>query len=194
MESRTDIPPQQASVSFDQKHADDLSASRYATKKLYELGVTGAGVLLGGTAAYFLGKSGKFRSWITNKFGEEAYRGAVSLNEETQKLGKFSPLTFVGGTLGTAFSSLFLTYEHWRKEEVAKLSVKEINEDISNMKIRYRTDPELLKENERLRDMLAEEEKKTEALRKDSPQTRIDAKDTSSTKLKENTQEIAAGA
>ena len=118
---------------FDRKHNDELSASTYAGKKIYETIVSFLGIGLGAAVGYSMDKHHGFQATAKKKFGWRTIAGAV---------------------VGSTISGIILGYQHWRKVESTKIAVQEINNDISNMTIRQRTDPELIRENDRLREML----------------------------------------
>lgn len=110
-------------------------------------------------------------------FEESAFANAAPAKEKVKeqlvaafkKNPEHGATTWTVAGIGAAVSGLIATavfaYEHWVKQESTKIGVQEINADISNVKMRTRTDPELVRENERLRGMLHEEEVKTQKLR-----------------------------
>lgn len=144
-----------------EKYAAQLSAGTYTWKKVKEFVITAGGIVGG----WFAGKGfEKIRGKATSPFVIPLGKDAVG-----QPKGiKGSAATIIGALVGSSIASMIIAYEHWRKMESNKLSIDEINNDVANMKIRQRTDPELLKENDRLREMLETENKNTETLAKRS--------------------------
>lgn len=63
-----------------------------------------------------------------------------------------------GAFLGLLSSGMALGYDQWRKEESTRVAAREINNDISKMRILEPTDNELVAENKRLRQMLNEQD------------------------------------
>jgi len=72
---------------------------------------------------------------------------------------------FAGMMVGSMIAGFFLGYRKWRREEAERIAVAEINEDVSNMKIRTRTDESLLQENTALRGMWEDEIGRTDELK-----------------------------
>lgn len=65
----------------------------------------------------------------------------------------------VGGFTGLLGGGIVVGYDHWRKQESERLAAQEINEDVAKLELFKPSDPELVAENKRLRQMLAEAEK-----------------------------------
>jgi len=121
---------------IEEKYAEDLSATRYAGKKVYELVLSIGGTIAGGVIGHYLGKA---------------------LGRGTRQLeagGNISIASIIGGFAGFIGSGLVLGYEHWKKEESQKLAVAEINRDIANKIGIEPTDKELVRENQQLRAMV----------------------------------------
>jgi hypothetical protein len=139
---------EQRNPTTEEKYREELSAKTYGFKKVRELaiglGTTLIGSILGG---------------IAGKTGEQKDISLMGTPVSKPFLG-----SLIGATIGSMVGGIVMGYEHWRNMERERLGVKEINEDVANMKIRERTSPELVKENERLREMLATEEQRTARL------------------------------
>ncbi|GEM_PF-2624539 len=171
-------------ISVKEKHEDELSAGSYAKKKLYELAVTGTGFAIGGGTAYKLTEHKpslvfKAFSWLPlpESFRNEFKAASTSPEKLTALSTELKkPIAFLGGAVGMILSGLVLGYEHWRKVESEKIAVDEINRDISNIKIIPHSNPELERENIRLREMLEKEEKKTAQFEQQQPSSIINSK------------------
>lgn len=132
-------------------------------KQLYQWGIN----LVGGTAGYFAGDAVVKHKpeWITklakswlDRNGHE-HITAEQVDAQRKWIGRGG-----GVFLGLVVSGIILAYEHWVKQESSRIAVGEINNDIANLKVLQKTDPELLKENQKLQEMLVAEEQKTAQL------------------------------
>ena len=139
---------------FKEKYSKELSAGTYAKKQIYDLIVSFGSMAIGAVIGSRIGaKSNAFDS------NHENTRATGILGKKVNLAG--------GGTgliIGSIIGQLIQGYERWFKNESERLAVSEINEDIANMKIRDRTDEGLVRENDRLREMLEVEEQKTATL------------------------------
>ena len=142
---------------FEKRHAYDLSASKYAQKKGLELALTATGAGVG----FIAGKYGIHKLPI--KAFPKSLRELVENDPEMRREFEF-PASLMGSAIGMSVGTVPIAYEHWRKEEAKRFAVQEMNQDVANAKIRTRTDPELVEENIRLRQMLEEKAAQTEAL------------------------------
>lgn len=126
---------------------DKLSAGTYAYKQVRNIVVQAVG--MGGGAAAGLGLAKALgKNMVTlPKFAGELGGAAVSAR---YVFGS------IGAIIGAIGSTLVLGYEHWAKAEAEKLAVEEINKDISEAKLRM--DPELMRENNALRAMVAKQD------------------------------------
>lgn len=88
----------------------------------------------------------------------------------------------VGAFIGAMAGSLPLGYDVWRKAESSRIAAREINHDISQMRMIVPSDESLIKENQRLRAMLDE---KTPA----SPERTVSADSIASETLEPNRSE-----
>lgn len=88
------------------------------------------------------------------------------------------------GLVGSIIGGTFVGYNKWRKEESTRLAATEIDRDISRLEIFNKRDPELVKENKRLRDMLETQETSAAPIKKEaiSP-TKDEADDTPSASI-----------
>lgn len=151
--------------SFEEKHAEELGVKSYTfeiLKGFIPLITAGVGGYIGYKSHGLVGKlfpklegvTQRTTDKVTEKVG--VGKGAVTISKkwsETQNVGAGA-----GGVVGLLVGSIPLGYREWRKNESARLAAREINEDISNMRIVQRPDEELLAENSRLRDMLMKSE------------------------------------
>lgn len=152
---------QEKTSSLEDEYADRLSAGTYALKKIKEVVITAGGVVGGWFAGRQIDKYKGYGSMLSDTHAE--ILDAANPGRGARLRGLATPVAVLGAAAGSIVSGIALAYGHWRKEESQKLAVDEINRDIANMKIRQRTDPELLKENDRLRAMLEQEEQKNAA-------------------------------
>jgi hypothetical protein len=139
-----------ANQDLQDKHADDLSASRYTLKKVRET-VIGVGSLVGGVFAGGMigGWMSKGKNLPTNAMPEGLpFIGGKRYNLKQQFGG------LIGAFVGTLVGGLYLGYEHWRKVESQRIAVDEINKDIASTVAIQPVDKELVAENKRLREML----------------------------------------
>ena len=154
---------------FDQRHAEELGAKRYAFKQLKQWGINFGFPIIGAGAGFGIGSLFRKSKPLLPEMTATALEELPSLEQNVIKLGsKVTKAQAIvaasGAVVGVVVAGLVELYEHWRQVESARLAAAEVNEDVSNMKIRMRTDPELLRENDRLRQMLEAEEQKTAKL------------------------------
>jgi len=155
---------------YDSRMKEELSPTAYAAKQFRIMGITIAGAGVG----YGLGKVAKgmgVMGAIERALGKQV--SAEEAAEITKKVGNLPEWT--GAFLGMMGSGMFLGYEHWFKEEAAKMAVDEINRDISQARIR--TNPDLLAENRALRAILLDQDKQLAAAKGTVPTTRVAATD-----------------
>lgn len=138
-----------------ERYKDKLTAGVYAKKQITDILVQFGSLIGGGLIGNFIGKS----------FGKKNPASAME-SETTTWIPKGIHVvgTAVGAILGSMIGNIIQGYNRWKKHEAERLAIAEINEDVANMKIRHRTDPQLLAENDRLREMLEVESQKTQEL------------------------------
>ena len=145
---------------FDEKYSKELSAGTYAKKQVLDIIVSMGSIVIGGLVGNYIGVK-------ANLFGHNSAEdfGSKYLPKKQNLAG-----AGIGALFGSIIGQLIQGFGRWKKHESGRLAVAEINEDVANMKIRDRTDPELLKENDRLREMLdAESQKTTDINERTSP-------------------------
>jgi len=143
---------------FYEKHKSELGPLAYAWKQVKILGITFGAAAIGAIIARPLWKiTGKKDMEIPIPDPRALFSpGWAIKNEDKLIIGKGHASNVVGGFIGLIVGGIINTYGHWKNVRGQQLAVEEVNNDISQMKIRQRTDPELLKENDRLRAMLEE--------------------------------------
>ncbi len=144
--------------SIEEKYKDKLTPVAYAKKEIADFAISVGSMVAGGFIGNTIGNRLKKPGAVPDK--DSVFGNVEKIYPKISVWG-----ALIGSMLGGMVGGIIQGYSRWKKHESERLAVSEINEDVANMKIRYRTDPELLRENERLREMLAEEEKKTEALK-----------------------------
>lgn len=150
---------------FLKKHESDLSVGTYAKKKSIELGLTTLGAVAGWFATGALLKRPGAVEKAVRLLGKDKEQASKIAKDIVASPDVHFHIKLIGGAVGSLFGGLPSIYGHWVNEEKSRIGVQEINEDAANLKIRIRTDPELVRENERLRTMLEKEEQKTDALK-----------------------------
>lgn len=145
-------------IDLKEKYKKDLSVGTYAVKQIADIVISFGSMILGGIAGNYIGNT---------------YAKSVTIGqEELKRFGvtwNIHPVgAMVGAMAGGMIGGIIQGYSRWKKHESERLAVSEINEDVANMKIRYRTDPELVRENARLREMLEQEEQRTIAMQQQS--------------------------
>ena len=170
---------------------DKLSFGTYFTKQLRNI-VVNLGGNIGG-AAIGAGLAGAYKP------------SSLELRPETlaevEKFGSIgksiarSPHKWVGGAIGAFIGGnialLFLGYEHWAKGEAERLAVDEINRDISEAKLRM--DPELMRENTTLREMLKAQQVEHATPMHDQPHHKVSAHSVQHEGKHEAAQELTHG-
>jgi hypothetical protein len=161
-ENQTQFKTEAEQKAFEEKYSKELSAGTYAKKQIMDVFISLGSMLGGGALGYFL--AGKGSKEIKNPFyGKESKiaENIAGLDNSKEKItvDRWFIGILVGTMVGSLVGGLIQGFSRWRKSESERLAVAEINEDVANMKIRHRTDPELLKENQRLREMLEAEDK-----------------------------------
>ena len=157
-------------LKFDEKYQKELSAGTYAKKQIYDLVISFGSMALGAFAGYKFAPKGnsKVINFIGKKlFDEEKDIDVDSLSPKAKEGAAYTnkiTYAFIGSLIGGIIGGIIQGYSRWHKQESERLAVQEINEDVANMKIRDRTDPELIRENDRLREMLDVETQKTQVM------------------------------
>ncbi len=168
--------------SFEKKHEWELSATRYALKQLVQWGVSLGSTVVGGAGGYLLGKHKP--EWVDKTIIKQVKKIPSPFIQDPEVLAalesggaKKGVAAFLGAMAGATLAGVALMFEHWKKEESQKLAVDEMNTDISTaLTMHERTNPELLAENNTLREMWNAERQKTQALQMKAgtgPTTRI---------------------
>lgn len=142
---------------------EKLGFGAYAWKQIRSMGISfimiGAGAFIGHTVGKNMNRPMKVPQFLSKWLGETI----------PSRLGA----TYIGIAVGTVVDGLFQGYEHWVKGEASRLAVDEMNRDIAESRLRM--NPELLRENALLRDMVA----KQDAQLKHQPAAQVSAKDAS---------------
>jgi hypothetical protein len=136
--------------------SDKLSFGTYFGKQIRDFVVNVAGAGGGLAAGWGIGglfKSKPFKVGTTEILEHFGWVGAAAAKSPNKAIG--AGIGYVVGSLGAV---TVLGYERWAKGEAERLAVDEINHDIAESKLRM--DPELMRENATLRDMLAHEKGK----------------------------------
>jgi hypothetical protein len=134
---------------------DKLSPGTYAYKQIRNIVVNVAGYGVGWFAGGFIGGFfDKNKTGVANQAEKVIERGmdVEGFLSNVKKSGK-SLGSWVGLVVGGMAASIYLGYEHWAKGEAARLAIDEINRDIAETKLRM--NPELRRENNLLREMIA---------------------------------------
>ncbi len=153
--------PQTPQNEQDDRYKEKLSPATYAKKQIGDILSSFGSLIVGGIVGNLIGKAFK----IGDDFSTTEYGKTFKILPTLKLLP-----TAVGAIVGSMIGGIIKGYSRWEKHEKERLEISEINEDVANMKIRHRTDPELLKENNILRETLAAEIQKTEEIQKAHPQ------------------------
>lgn len=140
--------------SIEEKYGEKLTPVVYAKKQIGDMLISFGSLIAGAYLGSLLGTKVDSKNAIPTKSMPFGLEKAMPAQAHVKG-------ALIGAVLGGMIGGIIQGFSRWRKHESERLSVAEINEDVANMKIRNRTDPELVKENARLREMLEEQEKKT---------------------------------
>lgn len=134
---------------------DKLGFGAYAWKQLRSLSISLIAIGGGGFLGHAIGKGMKNSTMQVPKFLQKF------INTETVS-SRFGAMG-IGIVAGTLVDGLFQGYEHWAKGEAARLGVDEMNRDIAESRLCM--NPELLRENALLREMVAKQEEQLKTAR-----------------------------
>lgn len=148
-----------------EKYKEKLTVQRFVTKQVIDLVISFGSLIVGAAAGYYIDKS-------TYKPGRNLNQTIDTSLENPQNIIKsFIPPRgglrggVIGAFVGSFIGQTFQGYERWSKHESERMAVEEINRDIAGFQaMRQKANPELVEENNRLREMLAVESAKTQEL------------------------------
>lgn len=176
---------------FDDRYKKELGFGRYFGKQVVEFVVSFGSMGLGA----FLGsklmprdREIDFSQTIENRVRRSVKTRSLDLDLEidsdldldidnTPRDSRFTVSyktlgAIVGGIVGATIGGIILGYGKWKKKESERLAVGEINDDIANIKIRQRTDEELIRENNSLREMYREAVEQRESVQHETSNSR----------------------
>lgn len=150
-----------------EKYKEKLTVQRFVTKQVIDLVISFGSLIVGAAAGYYIDKStykpgNNLKQTIdTNLQNPDADNWLKSMIPARGGLRGGVIGAFVGSFIGQTFQG----YERWSKHESERMAVEEINRDIAGFQaMRQKANPELVEENNRLREMLAVESAKTQEL------------------------------
>ncbi|MDX2095129.1 MAG: hypothetical protein SFW64_04235 [Alphaproteobacteria bacterium] len=149
---------------------DKLSPSTYAWKQVRNIILNVGGMVGGGSLGYSLGKTLSPHQGLSRK--TEAFVRILGASPAAiSKMGFKHVAAGVGAVMGWIVAISIMGYEHWAKGESARLSIDEINRDISQAKLRM--DPEIKRENEVLREVIEKQDKIIKSQHTEAPTATI---------------------
>lgn len=139
----------------DSRMNEKLSPATYAWKQVRAIGINLFGLVGGGYLGHHIGGQFKPRNLDKTMAILQQTRFANEAELIARASNKWIGMA-IGSFAGSLITGVYLGYERWVKGEALRLSADEINRDISEAKLRM--DPELLRENHLLREMIAKQD------------------------------------
>ena len=155
--------------SIKDRYKDKLTPMAYIQKQLYDFMVSFGSAALGAVIGSAIGSAMEAKK---TKKSDAEHPGFNDVARESLRdwVGKYADKVsptggIIGFFVGSMIGQIVQGYDRWKKHEAGRLAVAEVNQDIANITVlKQRTNPELVQENQTLREMYATVKTQNEAL------------------------------